>query len=303
MNSETNKVRYEFIEGFDTDNPAAIEALGEEAVADVFVQIEEGYTLTDIVKDGDAAAFEYSLFPEFEASLTDPNTLLELEPLSAKNFADLETVIQEQNKLGNDIANVNYTDNIYDEDGSSGVWLAYFRPSIDPGFYTYSENSEGFYDQLRLQSRQDRSLLDVEYGDGTWIATFAESGAYSSISTKPNFSGLTRDITTQENRGNRLVDLEYGDGLWIARFDDNSGDSAFATGADYEIFQEKVAARQEGEFELVDVEYVGNTWYGVFNESEATTIATPTITSPNVPLPSISDINIDPIRLGLPELS
>jgi hypothetical protein len=254
---ETKTVRYEFVEGLNSNNPDLATEVSTEYESQALKQFEEGYIATDIAGNEDIQFTEYSFTPQLDA---------DAESLTSKDFTDLEAKVAEQQDLGKELISVSYGG---ETEGETQI-LSYFGEAENGISYEISDNAD---DLVNLINDEDLSLQNVEYGDGTWLATFDSSDNPGSVSVGADFDELTGQIQGQISDGSTLVDLEYGDGTWIARYSeygDNPTTSSYYTSDNVDLFQEEIVTQQEGGFDLVDVEYVDGSWYGVFNEGIGT---------------------------------
>ena len=276
MQAENKTVRYEFFEGFDATSNSALARLGRETTTAIIEQAEAGYLPTGLTGSNEIKAFQFSFFPEVEASTGIDE--LDLEIFSTDDFAEFEAEIEEQADLGNEIVIANFGDG---QDGE-GTWNAYLGEVDDPVVYFSSDDPEDFLDLLGDAETDERNLglLDIEYGDGNWFATFADFEDLeadeldaTALSSSGTFDRLTGRIDDRLDRGDiSLVDLEYGDGAWFARYYSDADledplESSYFSSASYATFQTEIEEQEDEGFDLVDVEYVRGVWYGVFNES------------------------------------
>jgi hypothetical protein len=255
--TETKTVRYEYVEGLNSDNPDVVTEVSTEYESQTLEQFEEGYIATDIAGNEDIQFTEYSFTPELDA---------EAELVTSKDFAELDAKVVEQQDLGNELISVSYSG---ETEGETQI-LSYFGEAEYGISYEISDNAD---ELVNLINDEDLSLQNVEYGNGTWLATFDHSGNPGSVSVGANFDELTGQIQGKVSDGSTLVDLEYGDGTWIARYSeygDNSTTSSYYVSDNLDLFKEEIVTQQEGGFDLVDVEYVEGSWYGVFNQGIGT---------------------------------
>ncbi|MEO1672288.1 MAG: hypothetical protein AAFR77_16175 [Cyanobacteria bacterium J06631_2] len=263
MNTDT--VQFEFFEGFDSDNPRTVGARTTDLGTRSLAQITAGYFPVNTGGSDDVRFLEFNFIPGLAEVFESGSGTIPLEVVSSDNFADLELEIAEQEDLGFELTEFNYSEGL----DTPGNWNAFFSEDPTNVSYSSSEDVLEFTEQIDEQFEDGINLTNIEYGDETWAATFDDSQTISGSGYARNddFDDLTGQIEEFADDGFALIDLEFGDGTWFAVFTENPGTASYTTSEDFEIFQEQIETQQEDGLDLVDVTFAQGAWYGVFNET------------------------------------